>query len=115
MSTVAERRRYRRIGEIGCIACRRYGYFGVLGQVHHLNLGQHAGQKRLGNDHTIGLCVYHHQGYLGNQTQDWWESKVGPSLALRPVKFREIFGSDLELLEEQNRLIEQAEKQVVGA
>jgi hypothetical protein len=31
-----------------------------------------------------------------------------------PVKFREEFGSDLELLAEQNRLIERAESNVVG-
>jgi hypothetical protein len=115
MNPKARISRFQRIGSIGCLCCRRYGYFGVLGDVHHLNLGQHAGQKRLGDEHTIGLCAYHHRGILGGQSQEWWERQVGPSLALKPKEFREKFGSDLELLAEQNELIEEAEKRVVGA
>jgi hypothetical protein len=108
-------RRFQRIYEIGCIACRHMGWFCQPCQVHHLNLGQHAGQKRLGDDHTIGLCPWHHQGLpMGAMSRDKTRDTLGPSMALEPVRFREAFGSDGALLAEQNRLIERAELRVVG-
>jgi hypothetical protein len=93
-------RRFRRIREIGCLACQVYGEWSPP-EVHHLNLGGLAGHKRRGDEFTIGLCRYHHRG-VG--------SGYGPSLSVSPLAFRVIFGKDDELLAEQNRLIDKAEQ-----
>lgn len=115
MKPVDRLSRFNRIYELGCLACRRRGWFAQPCQVHHLNLDQHAGQRRLGDDHTIGLCEWHHQGYpKEGRSEEWTRLYLGPSMKHEPVKFREEFGSDLELLAEQNRLIERAESNVVG-
>lgn len=115
MTPAARQRRFQRIYETGCIACRQRGYFAQPCQVHHLNLGQHAGQERLGDEHTVGLCPFHHVGEpLPGMTRDWTRERLGPSMALEPVKFREIFGTDDVLLAQQNELIERFEGQVVG-
>lgn len=107
-------RRCQRIYQIGCLACRKKGWFSQC-QVHHLNLGQHAGQKRLGDKSTIGLCPWHHDGIpLGTLTRAECRKKVGPSMKHEPVKFRKVFGSDASLLEWQDELIEEAELRVIG-
>jgi hypothetical protein len=108
-------RRFLRIYELGCICCRRRGYFNEPCQIHHLNLDQHAGQKRLGDNYTIGLCPWHHVAEpKSGRNAEWMRLYLGPSMKSEPVKFREEFGTDLELLAEQNRLIERAESNVVG-
>lgn len=107
-------RRYQRIYEIGCLACRRLGYFNSC-QAHHLNEDGKAGQKRRGDAETIGLCPWHH---VGEAIRGWTRAQcrrlLGPSLALESRAFRAEFGSDDELLAEENRLIEHAESKVVG-
>jgi hypothetical protein len=111
----ARQRRFQRIYDLGCLACRRRGWFAQPCQVHHLNLDEHAGQQRLGDEYTIGLCPWHHQAQpVTGRDAEWTRTYLGPSMAAEPVKFREEFGSDLELLAEQNRLIERAEMNVVG-
>lgn len=70
-------------------------------EIHHLNEGGHAGQKRRGDEFTIGLCSWHHRGI-----KSFLSGTLGPSLALNSREFRECFGSDDQLLEEQNKLIE---------
>lgn len=111
----ATQRRYGRIYEIGCICCRRYGHFEVPCMVHHLNLGEHAGQVRMGDFFTIGLCAWHHVGHPEKGLDvDETCAAVGPSMQHEPVRFREVFGSDMELLAEQNRLIAGRESCLVG-
>jgi hypothetical protein len=39
---------------------------------------------------------------------------LGPSLKHEPVRFRQVFGSDDTLLEEQDKLVEEAERRVIG-
>lgn len=99
-------RRFYRIREIGCLACRKKGYRSAP-DVHHLNLGGHAGQKRRGDEFSIGLCPYHHRGVAPFANA---RAVLGPSLALEPRRFREVFGSDDALLAWQNRLIRDAEE-----
>lgn len=99
------KRRVLRIREIGCLPCRKVGFYTVP-EVHHLNLDGHAGQVRRGDEYTIGLCPYHHQGtphpaFLPDEVRDI----LGPSLKRLPNKFREVFGSDDTLLEWENELI----------
>jgi hypothetical protein len=106
--------RFLRIYDIGCICCARFQWFKPC-QVHHLNLDEHAGQKRLGDDFTIGLCPWHHQGQpLAGLTAKECMLLVGPSMALEPVKFRASFGSDEQLLAFQNHLIERHDRLKVG-
>ena len=114
MSETKIERKFRRIKEIGCLACRQIGIY-MAPDVHHQNLGAHAGGKRLGDENTIGLCPWHHRavpGEFGSQRRA--EEFLGPSLAKSPNLFRIKFGSDAELLAEQNRLIAEAERNVVG-
>lgn len=106
------KRRYRLIYQIGCICCRAMGHDSVPCQVHHLNTGEHAGQKRLGNDHTIGLCPWHHQGIADDAGARTLTH--GPSLKWQPATFRYVFGSDARLLAYQNQLISRRERLTVG-
>lgn len=83
--------------------------------IHHLNLGDHAGQVRLGDEFTIGLCPWHHQGYPApnltrDQTRDW----LGPSMAHEPNRFREVFGGGQELLARTNVLVEALGRRAAG-
>lgn len=106
--------RFQRIYEIGCLPCLQRGYFNSC-QAHHLNFDGKAGQKRRGDLYTIGLCPWHH---VGEPIRGWTVSEcrelVGPSLKLESRAFRAEFGSDDELLAEQNRRILNAEMRVVG-
>lgn len=115
MTPEAFKRRCQRIYQIGCLACRRRGWESMC-QVHHLNLGGHAGQVRRGDEFTIGLCPWHHVGEpINGMPANTCRWLVGPSLKLQPRAFRNEFGSDDDLLAEQNKLIATAELQVVGA
>lgn len=107
MSPAARERRFSRIREIGCLACRKRGWYSSP-DVHHLNLGAHAGQKRRGDEATIGLCPYHHRSVTVLPMGLAYRS-LGPSLAREPNEFRRTFGTDDELLAEQNQLIEEYE------
>lgn len=106
--------RFQRIYEIGCLCCRIRGWHNPC-QVHHLNLDQHAGQERLGDDHTIGLCPWHHVGEPIGPSQEECRRIFGPSMKHQPVAFRKVFGDDASLLRYQNELIRRAETLKVGA
>jgi hypothetical protein len=98
------------IREIGCLACHLSGYRPMPTAKHHLLVGaKHGNGKRRGEKATIGLCDYHHQGkhVVGSVfARNCITSGYGPSLADEPRAFRQRFGSDEELLELQNKLIE---------
>lgn len=113
MTPLQRQQRFADIAAIGCIACLRFGYHGFP-DVHHLNLGGHAGQKRMGDEYTIGLDPWHHRGVPPfGMTRDEARAELGPSLALEPRKFRETFGSDAQLLMEQNaRILELRSRRV---
>jgi hypothetical protein len=113
--TKAERERWTYFADIGCVCCRKYGYYTKGVQVHHLNLDGHAGQKRLGHDHTIPLCCWHHLGQTPmGMTSPRAATLFGPSLAKESKRFRDVFGSDQELLAETDRLIAEQKKRGVG-
>lgn len=114
MTSAVIERRFRRIYDVGCLCCRVRGWRNEC-QAHHLNLGQHAGQPRLGDDATVGLCPWHHEGKpVGGRTQAQCRRMLGPSMALESKAFREEFGSDADLLAKQNELIAELESCVVG-
>lgn len=106
-------RRCQRIYQLGCLPCRKRGWFNEC-QVHHLNEDGKAGQARRGDMYSLGMCPWHHVGEpIGTMTAQQCRRCLGPSLKHESVAFRQMFGTDDQLLEEQNRLIEQAELALV--
>ena len=100
--TKEQQARFDAIKAIGCIVCRMRGMHSVPCEIHHLTVGGKHGQKRRGHDFTIGLCGYHHRGL------PLWHIErfdAGPSYALEPRRFREVFGQDDALLAYQDELI----------
>ena len=103
-----------KVRQLQCLACtlwsQKYGVSITTGQQtdeHHLNLGGHAGQRRIGRDHSIPLCQWHHQGEAPYQLSATVAAAVyGPSLARQSKAFREIFGTDEALLTMTNELLE---------
>ena len=98
--TKAQQARFERIKECGCILCRRYLHVYEPPEIHHLT---DCGRRR-GHDFTVGLCPWHHRGVSILPVQ-MAELAMGPSLARGAKPFRAHWGSDDELLDEQNRLI----------
>jgi hypothetical protein len=97
--TPADRRRWGRFPDIGCVACRMDGRRNPNTQVHHLNRGGMAGRERIGHQATIPLCPYHHQGIPPEPfSAQWARENIGPSLAEGSKPFRERYGNDACLL-----------------
>lgn len=97
--------RFATIKEIGCICCRINGHDWVYAEVHHLlTTGLHGNGKRLGDEFTLGLCVFHHRGYF----DDSCRFAEGPSYANEAAEFRRHYGTDAELLEIQNEFLRAA-------
>ena len=80
---------------VGCVACYLHGRYSEP-QVHHLL----SGNKRRGHRYTIPMCPAHHQG-IGHVPD-----LHGPSLAKQSKLFHITFGSDAELLNLADMLIE---------
>jgi hypothetical protein len=93
-------RRFDSLRRIGCVACRKEGIRTLGVDIHHLNVGGKAGQKRRGDAFTIPLCPWHHRG-VGPCDVDIY----GPSLANQSRAFRERYGTDDELLAFTNEWI----------
>jgi hypothetical protein len=106
--TLAQELRWDLIRQIGCLACRlRFPKLMRLCEIHHLTRGGHHGMPRLGHDHTIGLCAWHHRGEPEGSTRARkLRAWLGPSYFHEAVDFREVFGDDEFLLEAQNQLVE---------
>lgn len=99
--TKAERERFRRIAEIGCVACHQLGRYRVA-EAHHLL----SGHRRIGHSSVVALCEWHHRAIPpSGMSQQAATAVLGPSLALLPRLFRQTFGADSELLIETNRRI----------
>lgn len=104
------RDRYARLRAIGCVCCRLnlLGGLQATGQgteIHHLNENGQPGQARRGDGFTIPLCIWHHRG-VGYRSD---VQMYGPSWARGTRPFREVYGSDDDLLGFANRLIEHSE------
>ncbi len=111
MNRRARDRRFSALREMGCIACiiNANGLWCGKPEVHHLNLGGHAGMKRRGDDATICLGAWHHRGEPPNgMTATDAYVLLGPSLARNSVQFRAEYGVDdtlLAMTDEQLRRI----------
>lgn len=99
--TQAEQARFRKLIDLGCIACRINGVVtrGAI-EIHHLV----EGNKRLGHSFTIPLCIWHHRGVA----ESTMEMLKGPSLARNKRAFLEEYGTERQLLDAVNRLIQAA-------
>lgn len=85
-----------------CMACRQRGLQASYIEIHHLL----SGNKRRGHKYTISLCLWHHRAQLmyGYTKKDLREI-YGPSLAEGSKPFHFWFGTDDDLLAEQDRLL----------
>lgn len=98
--TQSERKeRFDAISKIGCLICRVHHGVHTQPQIHHLLGIKYRAMGRKANDaHTIGLCVWHHTG----------GDNAILSVHRNPKLFRQYYGSQEELLEMQDKLIEAA-------
>lgn len=107
--TKAQVLRLERITRGECICCainRRIGYataaFGGC-DAHHLL----SGGRRIGHDATIGICPWHHRGVKPYDAMTDAEASrtFGPSLAHGSRPFHDVYGSDVDLLAQQNEVL----------
>ena len=99
-------RRCDAIHEIGCIACHKLDKPYTPCQVHHINLDDKAGQKRLGELFTVGLCPWHHEAIRPDcYTEEWMLGEFGPSRKLHSRAFKAKFGNGDALLVYQDERI----------
>jgi hypothetical protein len=108
MSPKDREQRFTALKQMPCIACSMMSTVqSGKCDIHHLNLGGHAGQKRRGDEYTIPLCKWHHVGEAPNgMTAKQATMIFGPSLARMSRNFREQYGQDDALLAEVDRRIE---------
>lgn len=86
--------RWKRFPDIGCVCCKLQGRYAVP-EVHHLL----SGGRRRGHAATIPLCPAHHRGLL-------YDAAVHlASVAAGSKSFHRIFGTDNELLELTDTLL----------
>ena len=90
----AEKERYEKLSDIGCIACRVLGYGYTPTEIHHIRFGQGVG-KRARFHQSIPLCPHHHR--LGGYGVAY---HAGKSAFERTVGKTEV-----ELLELTNQLL----------
>lgn len=101
--TKAQQKRFERIQSIGCVACVIDGIYQNPPEIHHLV----SGKKRLGHDYTVGLCCFHHRAVVPYPyTYEQVREASGPSYAMEPEAFKKQYGTQEELLEFQNALLD---------
>lgn len=99
----ARMERFSALWALPCLTCPGCG----ITEIHHLNGGGHAGQKRRGDMFTIPLGAWAHRGVpLPGAKPSTMEMLYGPSLALTSKAFHARYGTDDELLERTNKLLE---------
>lgn len=103
-ATKAEKQRYARLKELGCIITRLKHGVWAYPEIHHIT----SGGRRLGNDKTIPLTEWFHRGIIPQDCKTSSEAtqKYGPSLAKDKHEFECAFGGEEFLLAETNRLLE---------
>ena len=57
---MAKNKHYDRVADLGCILCRRLGFYDTPCEIHHI---RRAGIRN--NAPVIGLCPFHHRGNGG--------------------------------------------------
>jgi hypothetical protein len=106
--TKAQQARFQALKELGCICCWNYCGFRMRTEIHHIvdkGYRKHSG----GHDATIPLCVWHHRGvYDAGIREPDITAALGPSLALDKREFIRVFGTERQLLETVNAMLERA-------
>lgn len=101
--TKAEAARIEAVKFLGCLCCRQRGIVSGVAEYHHLL----SGGRRRGHMFGIGLCSWHHRaapfGRWPNARA--CRDELGPSLNEGSRLFHIVFGSDAELLAQQNGLL----------
>ncbi len=97
--TIAEKHRFAAIKEVGCIPCWLEGRSFEPCDIQHVVKGR----KRLGHSMTYGCCPAHHRGVFKSKEH---ERLTGPSLARSPKDYHAKYGSEDELVELCNKMIE---------
>lgn len=96
-------RRFAALKAMPCLTCPGCG----ITEIHHLNGGGKAGQKRRGDEYTVPLGTWAHRGVpLAGWTAKQMEVTYGPSLARNSKAFRARYGTDDLLLRATNELLE---------
>ena len=99
--------------ELGCLACNIEGFGYVPCQYHHCD------DQKQHHDRGYGLCPWHHMGqgvsvFDAFLDAEQLEQKCGPSKALQGKAFTAKYGTEQQLLDLQNRRIEEWEKSRVS-
>ncbi len=95
--TKADKERSDKLRELGCIVCLNVLELYTPPAIHHLN-----GQAKPGcHQLTIPLCTMHHQVSCNTPAYPLWVSRHGDGRAA----FEKEYGTELELLEQVNRMI----------
>lgn len=99
MANAKEIRRFQRLSEMGCQACKKHTGAFVQGEIcHHTD-----GGRRVGHGSVFTLCPYHHRGSITpGMTGDEMERAYGPSFAKGKKQFVATFGSERQLVLEAN-------------
>lgn len=93
--SAADKRHMTAVADLGCVLCRRLGYFGTPAELHHPRTGTGAG-RRADDADVIPLCPIHHR--LGNESLH----------AMGRKAFERHYGlTELDLLEDTRALLAQ--------
>lgn len=109
--------RFAAMRAIGCLACRMNALRGLATasfrpkdlEIHHLL----SGGRRIGHHATICLCHFHHQGKRLPFLEYGYKAQAevyGPSLEREPARFRAMYGSQDDLLQQQNQLLDRMDE-----
>ena len=93
MNAKERKRRFEAIVEEGCCVCVRAGLGPTPPAIHHVMRGRVPG-RRNDDEHTIGLCPYHHQN-----------GPIGEAIHAGIESFEAAHGLELALLEWTNKRI----------
>lgn len=103
--TKAQQARFDALREIGCICCWNWLGRKAIPEIHHIvdkGYRRHSG----GHDATLPLCRWHHRGQSDGAGEALYTRVFGPSLALNKREFIRVFGTERQLLETVNAMIE---------
>lgn len=101
---IADVERFAKLKALGCVVSRVYLNRWEPAEIHHLV----EGRKRLGHQFTIPLSPWFHRGVPPQMDMRPSEATevLGPSLAMSKRDFVAKFGTERELWEQTNKLIE---------
>ncbi len=94
MVSKAEKKHMQKVVELGCLVCRKLGYYDAPAEIHHIKNNTGMGRKE-NNFCVIPLCANHHRN-------------TNFSYHYSPKQFTKDWGSQEDLLKETLELLEKA-------